>query len=203
MKIACFDMEGTLTPEIWEQVALDTGIEGFNKTTREITDYAELMDFRLELMASNNLGISDIQNAVNKLDLLDGAKDFLDEIKESFQVVILSDTFHEIASPLMEKLGFPLLLCHTLNVKDGMISSYKLRQEKAKQEAIKSFQGLGYRCFAAGDSFNDVQMFEVCEKGFFINAPEKVTSKHPEIDVVKDYNDLEAKLLENSIYQYE
>ena len=102
MKIACFDMEGTLTPEIREQVALDTGIEGFNKTTRDIPDYGELMDFRLELMASNNLGISDIQNAVNKLDLLDGAKDFLDEIKESFQVVILSDTFHEFASPLMK-----------------------------------------------------------------------------------------------------
>ena len=161
------------------------------------------MDARLVVMEQEGITLKDIQRSSSKVNLLDGARDFLENLRQNFQVVILSDTFHEIASPLMEKLGFPLLLCHTLNVKNGMISSYKLRQEKAKQEAIKSFQGLGYRCFAAGDSFNDIQMFEVCEKGFFINAPEKVTSKHPEIEVVKDYNDLEAKLLENSIYQYE
>ena len=196
-------MEGTLTEEIWQKVAEDTGIEDFAKTTRDIPSYSDLMDARLVVMEHEGITLKDIQRSSSKVNLLDGARDFLENLRQNFQVVILSDTFHEIASPLMEKLGFPLLLCHTLKVKDGMISSYKLRQEKAKQEAIKSFQGLGYRCFAAGDSFNDIQMFEVCEKGFFINAPEKVTSKHPEIEVVKDYNDLEAKLLENSIYQYE
>ena len=196
-------MEGTLTEEIWQKVAEDTGIEDFAKTTRDIPSYSNLMDDRLGIMKKEGITLKDIQRSSSNVNLLDGARDFLENLRRNFQVVILSDTFHEIASPLMDKLGFPLLLCHTLNVENGMISSYKLRQDKAKQEAVKSFQGLGYRCFAAGDSFNDIQMFEVCDKGFFINAPEKVTSQHPEIEVVKDYNELETKLLENSNYQYE
>ena len=196
-------MEGTLTEEIWQKVAEDTGIEDFAKTTRDVPSYSDLMDARLAVMEKEGITLKDIQIASSKVDLLDGARDFLESLRQNFQVVILSDTFHEIASPLMEKLSFPLLLCHTLTVNNGMITAYKLRQEKAKQEAIKAFQRLGYRCFAAGDSFNDIQMFEVCEKGFFINAPEKVTSMHPEVEIVKDYTELEAKLLENSIYQYE
>ena len=196
-------MEGTLTEEIWQKVAEDTGIEDFAKTTRDVPSYSDLMDARLAVMEKEGITLKDIQIASSKVDLLDGARDFLESLRQNFQVVILSDTFHEIASPLMEKLSFPLLLCHTLTVNNGMITAYKLRQEKAKQEAIKAFQRLGYRCFAAGDSFNDIQMFEVCKKGFFINAPEKVTSMHPEVEIVKDYTELEAKLLENSIYQYE
>ena len=196
-------MEGTLTEEIWQKVAEDTGIEDFAKTTRDVPSYSDLMDARLVVMEKEGITLKDIQAASSKVDLLDGARDFLESLRQNFQVVILSDTFHEIASPLMEKLSFPLLLCHTLTVNNGMITAYKLRQEKAKQEAIKAFKRLGYRCFAAGDSFNDIQMFEVCEKGFFINAPEKVTSMHPEVEIVKDYTELEAKLLENSIYQYE
>ena len=196
-------MEGTLTEEIWQKVAEDTGIEDFAKTTRDVPSYSDLMDARLAVMEKEGITLKDIQIASSKVDLLDGARDFLESLRQNFQVVILSDTFHEIASPLMEKLSFPLLLCHTFTVNNGMITAYKLRQEKAKQEAIKAFQRLGYRCFAAGDSFNDIQMFEVCEKGFFINAPEKVTSIHPEVEIAKDYTELEAKLLENSIYQYE
>tara|TARA_Y100000766_G_scaffold163412_1_gene140485 strand:- start:838 stop:1428 length:591 start_codon:yes stop_codon:yes gene_type:complete len=196
-------MEGTLTEEIWQKVAEDTGIEDFAKTTRDVPSYSDLMDARLAVMEKEGITLKDIQIASSKVDLLDGARDFLESLRQNFQVVILSDTFHEIASPLMEKLSFPLLLCHTLTVNNGMITAYKLRQEKAKQEAIKAFKRLGYRCFAAGDSFNDIQMFEVCKKGFFINAPEKVTSMHPEVEIVKDYTELEAKLLENSIYQYE
>ncbi len=196
-------MEGTLTEEIWQKVAEDTGIEDFAKTTKDVPSYSDLMDARLAVMEKEGITLKDIQIASSKVDLLDGARDFLESLRQNFQVVILSDTFHEIASPLMEKLSFPLLLCHTLTVNNGMITAYKLRQEKAKQEAIKAFQRLGYRCFAVGDSFNDIQMFEVCKKGFFINAPEKVTSMHPEVEIVKDYTELEAKLLENSIYQYE
>ena len=196
-------MEGTLTEEIWQQVAEDTGIEDFAKTTRDIPSYSELMNERIQILKKEGITLKDIQLSSSKVNLLQGAKDFLDEIRKTFQVVILSDTFHEIASPLMEKLSFPLLLCHTLKVKEGMIDSYQLRQEKAKQEAIRAFQNLGYRCFAAGDSFNDIQMFEVCEKGFFINAPKKVTSQHPEIEVVNGYNELKNKLLENSIFQNE
>ena len=146
MEIVCFDMEGTLTPEIWEQVALNTGIEDFNKTTRDIPSYAELMDFRLNVMSEHGVKLSDIQSAANQLDLLPGAEEFIEKVRSNFQVVILSDTFHEIAQPLMKKLGFPLLLCHNLEVQnDGSISAYNLRHETAKKQAILGFQSMGYR----------------------------------------------------------
>ena len=111
MEILCFDMEGTLTPEIWEQVAKNSGINGFNKTTRDIPNYSDLMDFRLDLLDKNNMNILDIQKAASQLDPLPGAKEFLDRLREKFQIVILSDTFHEIAKPLMKKLGFPMIIC--------------------------------------------------------------------------------------------
>ena len=203
MEIVCLDMEGTLTPEIWQQVSINTGIKDFAKTTRDIPSYSDLMDERIKIMRDHKISLKDIQFAASQLELLEGAKDFLDRIREKFQVVILSDNFHEIASPLMAKLGFPFLLCHTLKVENGIIVDYELRQDKAKQKAILAFQNLGYRCFAAGDSFNDIQMFDVCEKGFFINAPEKVSSKHPEIYLTKNYLELEKCFLANSIFQHE
>ena len=116
MDIVCLDMEGTLTPEIWEQVAIDSGISEFNKTTRDIPSYTELMDYRINIMKQHNLKLADVVDSSKKLDLLDGAIDFLNQVRREFQVVILSDTFHEIAYPLMEKLGYPLLLCHQLDV---------------------------------------------------------------------------------------
>ena len=192
MEIISFDMEGTLTPEIWEKVAANTQIEDFNKTTRDIPNYGELMDYRLKLMQANGLKLADIQQAASQLELLPGALDFLNRVRKNFQVVILSDTFHEIASPLMEKLGHPLLLCHNLSIgDDGSVLEYHLRHEKAKQQAILSFQSMGYRCFAAGDSYNDIQMFEVADKGFFINAPLKISSEYPEIPSYNSYDDLE------------
>jgi phosphoserine/homoserine phosphotransferase len=200
MEIICFDMEGTLTPEIWEQVAYNTGIEDFNKTTRDIPSYSELMDFRLKVMSEHGLKLSDIQRASSQLDLLPGAEDFLLAIRENFQVVILSDTFHEIAKPLMKKMGFPLLLCHNFEVKDDKVISYKLRHEQAKKQAIQGFQSMGYRCFAAGDSYNDIQMFDVAEKGFFINAPVKISSQYPEIQSFDNYLDLENAFKENSLF---
>ena len=201
MEIVCFDMEGTLTPEIWERVALRTGIDEFNKTTRDIPDYSELMDFRLDVMRSNNLKLSDIQEASSELELLPGANNFLQKIRQNFQVVILSDTFHEIAKPLMEKMGFPLLLCHNLDVVNDEIISYKLRNKKAKKQAIESFQSIGYRCLAAGDSYNDLQMFEVADKSFFINAPDKISSSYPEIPSFDNYIDLESAIEDNSIFK--
>jgi phosphoserine/homoserine phosphotransferase len=201
MEIVCFDMEGTLTPEIWERVALKTGIDEFNKTTRDIPDYSELMDFRLDVMRSNKLKLSDIQEASSELELLPGAYNFLQKIRQNFQVVILSDTFHEIAKPLMEKMGFPLLLCHNLDVVNDEIISYKLRNKKAKKQAIESFQSIGYRCFAAGDSYNDLQMFEVADKSFFINAPDKISSSYPEIPSFDNYTDLESAIVDNSIFK--
>ena len=195
MDIVCFDMEGTLTPEIWEQVALDSGISELNKTTRDIPSYSDLMDYRLQIMKQHNLKLADIVEATKKLDLLDGALDFLNQVRQEFQVVILSDTFHEIAYPLMEKLGYPLLLCHTLDVDaDDNILGYKLRDSQAKKQAILSFQSMGYRCLAAGDSFNDLQMFEVADQGFFINAPEAISNTMPEIPSFDSYSNLLSAL---------
>jgi len=201
MEIVCFDMEGTLTPEIWEKVASNTGIDEFNKTTRDIPDYGQLMDYRLKIMSSNGLKLSDIQNASKDLDLLPGAESFLAKVRENFQVVILSDTFHEIAQPLMKKMGFPLLLCNNLEVVNDEVISYKLRHKKAKKQAIQGFQSMGYRCLAAGDSYNDLQMFEVAEKGFFINAPKKISDANPEIESFNNYEDLEKGFLTNSLFQ--
>ncbi|NBW84325.1 MAG: bifunctional phosphoserine phosphatase/homoserine phosphotransferase ThrH [Proteobacteria bacterium] len=195
MDIVCFDMEGTLTPEIWEQVALDSGISELNKTTRDIPSYSDLMDYRLQIMKQHNLKLADIVEATKKLDLLDGALDFLNQVRQEFQVVILSDTFHEIAYPLMEKLGYPLLLCHTLDVDaDDNILGYKLRDSQAKKQAILGFQSMGYRCLAAGDSFNDLQMFEVADQGFFINAPEAISNTMPEIPSFDSYPNLLSAL---------
>ena len=191
MEIVCLDMEGTLTPEIWEQVASDSGISELNKTTRDIPSYTELMDYRINIMKQHNLKVTDIVDATKKLDLLDGALDFLDQVRQEFQVVILSDTFHEIAHPLMEKLGYPLLLCHRLNLdSENNIIGYKLRDLKAKRQAIIGFQSMGYRCLAAGDSYNDLQMFEVADQGFFINAPESISSSMTEIPNFNNYSDL-------------
>ena len=193
-------MEGTLTPEIWERVALDTGIEELGQTTRDIPSYEELMDMRLKIMLEKGIKLSDVQKAASALDLLPGALDFVNNLRQNFQVVILSDTFHDIAKPLMEKLGFPFLLCHNLEIRNDEIVSYKLRHSKAKKQAIESFQNMGYRCFAAGDSHNDIQMFEVATKGFFINAPENISSKYPNINSFHNYNDLEKEILLNSVF---
>ena len=193
-------MEGTLTPEIWERVALDTGTEELGQTTRDIPSYEELMDMRLKIMLEKGVKLSDVQKAASALDLLPGALDFVNNLRQSFQVVILSDTFHDIAKPLMEKLGFPFLLCHNLEISNDEIISYKLRHPKAKKQAIESFQNMGYRCFAAGDSHNDIQMFEVATKGFFINAPVDISLKYPNINSFHNYNDLEKEILLNSVF---
>ena len=188
-------MEGTLTPEIWEQVAFDSGIAELSKTTRDIPSYSDLMDYRIEIMNQHNLKLADIISATKKLDLLDGALEFLNQVRKEFQVVILSDTFHEIAYPLMEKLGYPLLLCHTLNVDaEDNILGYNLRDLQAKKQAILGFQSMGYRCLAAGDSFNDLQMFEVADQGFFINAPKAISSSMPEIPSFNEYSSLLSAL---------
>ena len=200
MEIVCLDMEGTLTPEIWERVAFNTGIEELGKTTRDIPSYEDLMDMRLQIMSDEGIKLSDIKKAVHSLEPLPGAHEFVLNLRKDFQVVILSDTFHDIAKPLMEKLGFPFLLCHNLDIKDDKIVAYKLRHPKAKKQAILSFQHMGYRCFAAGDSHNDIQMFEVAEKGFFLNAPDKISSQYPEIQSFNDYGKLTDAIFKNSVF---
>ena len=200
MEIVCLDMEGTLTPEVWERVAAKTGIEELGKTTRDIPDYGELMEMRIKIMSENDIKLSNVQDAAASLELLPGALSFVNKLREKFQVVILSDTFHDVAKPLMKKLGYPFLLCHNLKVIDDEIVSYEFRHPQAKKQAIESFKSLGYRCFAAGDSHNDIQMFEVADKGFFINAPKKISLKHPEIESYDNYNDLEKAIYSNSIF---
>ena len=200
MEIVCLDMEGTLTPEVWERVAANTGIKELGKTTRDIPDYGELMEMRIKIMSENGIKLSNVQDAAASLELLPGALSFVNKLREKFQVVILSDTFHDVAKPLMKKLGYPFLLCHNLKVIDDEIVSYEFRHPQAKKQAIESFKSLGYRCFAAGDSHNDIQMFEAADKGFFINAPLKISSKHPEIESYDNYNDLEEAIYSNSIF---
>jgi len=200
MEIVCLDMEGTLTPEVWERVAANTGIEELGKTTRDIPDYGELMEMRIKIMSENGIKLSNVQDAAASLELLPGALSFVNKLREKFQVVILSDTFHDVAKPLMKKLGYPFLLCHNLKVIDDEIVSYEFRHPQAKKQAIESFKSLGYRCFAAGDSHNDIQMFEVADKGFFINAPLKISSKYSEIESYDNYNDLEEAIYSNSIF---
>ena len=200
MEIVCLDMEGTLTPEVWERVAANTGIKELGKTTRDIPDYGELMEMRIKIMSENGIKLSNVQDAAASLELLPGALSFVNKLREKFQVVILSDTFHDVAKPLMKKLGYPFLLCHNLKVIDDEIVSFKFRHSQAKRQAIESFKSLGYRCFAAGDSHNDIQMFEVADKGFFINAPLKISSMHPEIESFDNYNDLEKAIFSNSIF---
>ena len=200
MEIVCLDMEGTLTPEVWERVAANTGIKELGKTTRDIPDYGKLMEMRIKIMSENGIKLSNVQDAAASLELLPGALSFVNKLRKKFQVVILSDTFHDVAKPLMKKLGYPFLLCHNLKVIDDEIVSYEFRHPQAKKQAIESFKSLGYRCFAAGDSHNDIQMFEVADKGFFINAPLKISSKHPEIESYDNYNDLEKAIYSNSIF---
>ena len=200
MEIVCLDMEGTLTPEVWERVAANTGIKELGKTPRDIPDYGEWMEMRIKIMSENGIKLSNVQDAAASLELLPGALSFVNKLREKFQVVILSDTFHDVAKPLMKKLGYPFLLCHNLKVIDDEIVSYEFRHPQAKKQAIESFKSLGYRCFAAGDSHNDIQMFEVADKGFFINAPLKISSKHPEIESYDNYNDLEKAIYSNSIF---
>ena len=200
MEIVCLDMEGTLTPEVWERVAANTGIKELGKTTRDIPDYGELMEMRIKIMSENGIKLSNVQDAAASLELLPGALSFVNKLREKFQVVILSDTFHDVAKPLMKKLGYPFLLCHNLKVIDDEIVSYEFRHPQAKKQAVESFKSFGYRCFAAGDSHNDIQMFEVADKGFFINAPLKISSKYPEIESYDNYNDLEKAIYSNSIF---
>ena len=194
MKIVCFDMEGTLTPEIWQEVAKETNVSELLKTTRDIPSFSELMDYRISLMKDHNISFSFLKEVASQIEPLDGAKDFLAKVRNDFQVVILSDTFYELALPLMEKLGNPLLLCHRLEIEKDIITGYKLRDVKAKKQAIRAFSNMGYSCIAVGDSYNDLQMFEVAEHSFFIHAPKVITEEHSSIPSLNSYTELLREL---------
>ena len=199
MELACLDLEGVLIPAIWIEFANKTGIEALKATTRDIPDYDVLMKQRLKILADNNLKLDDIQEVIATLSPLEGAKEFIDWLRERFQVIILSDTFYEFAQPLMRQLGFPTLFCHKLEVnEEGFITDYKLRQVDPKRQSIRSFQLLNYRCIAAGDSYNDTTMLKQAEAGILFKSPQNVIDEFPQFPAVHEYADLKAEFLKAS-----
>jgi len=200
VELACLDLEGVLIPEIWIAFAEKTGIEKLKATTRDIPDYNVLMKQRLKLLDQHGYGLPQIQEVIGGLDPLPGAAEFLDWLRERFQVVILSDTFYEFAMPLMAKLGHPALLCHKLEVADnGQITNYLLRQRDPKRQSVRAFQLLNYRVIAAGDSYNDTTMLAQAEAGILFHAPQNVISEFPQFPAVQTFKDLKQEFLKASL----
>ena len=199
MELACLDLEGVLIPEIWIEFANKTGIEELKATTRDIPDYDVLMKQRLRILDEHGYKIQDIQEVIATLSPLDGAVEFINWLRERFQVVILSDTFYEFAQPLMRQLGFPTLFCHKLETdEEGRITDYKLRQVDPKRQSIRAFQLLNYRCIAAGDSYNDTTMLKQAESGILFKSPDNVIAEFPQFPAVHEYDDLKKEFLKAS-----
>ena len=175
MNIVCLDMEGVLVPEIWIAFANETGIEELKKTTRDEPDYDKLMNYRLNILKEHGLGLKEIQETIEKIDPMPGAKEFLDQLREITQVIILSDTFTQFAQPLMKKLGWPTIFCNTLEVdENGTITGYKMRCEKSKLTTVKALQSCGFQTIASGDSFNDLGMIQASKAGFLFKSTEQI-----------------------------
>lgn len=191
MDIVCLDMEGVLVPEIWIEFAEKTGIEALKATTRDIPDYDVLMKQRLAILAENNLKLKDIQEVIAKLSPLEGAVDFLDSLREQYQLVILSDTFYEFAKPLVEQMKWPTIFCHKLVVQpDGAVTDYKIRQKDPKRMSVRALQSLNFSVFAAGDSYNDTTMLEEADAGFLFRSPANVIEEFPQYRVTNEYSEL-------------
>ncbi len=196
MEIACLDLEGVLIPEIWIAFAEETGIEALKATTRDIPDYDVLMKQRLAILDEHGLGLNEIQAVISRLEPLEGAVDFIDWLRERFQVIILSDTFYEFSQPLMRQLGFPTLLCHQLEVDEkGRVANYRLRQANPKRQAVLSLKSLYYRIIAAGDSYNDTTMLAEADEGILFMAPDNVIAEFPQFPAVHSFNDLKQAFI--------
>ncbi|MCP3870484.1 MAG: bifunctional phosphoserine phosphatase/homoserine phosphotransferase ThrH [Gammaproteobacteria bacterium] len=199
MEIACLDLEGVLIPEIWINFAKRTGISELKATTRDIPDYDVLMQQRLRLLEQHQLGLPDIQEVIAGMGPLPGAADFLNWLRNRFQVVILSDTFYEFAAPLMEQLGHPTLLCHRLSTDSkGFVTDYHIRQKDPKRQCVKAFKGLQFRVIAAGDSYNDTSMLAEADSGILFNPPQNVIDEFPQYPVAEDYTAFRRCFLEAS-----
>ncbi|MDR1319086.1 MAG: bifunctional phosphoserine phosphatase/homoserine phosphotransferase ThrH [Treponema sp.] len=195
MRIVCLDLEGVLVPEIWIAFSEATGIAELRRTTRDEPDYDKLMRFRLGLLKQQGLKLADIQRVISGMEPLSGALEFTRSLRERSQLVILSDTFEQFAKPLMEKLSRPTLFCNSLVIdSSGMISGYRLRQANGKREAVKAFKSINLEVFAAGDSFNDLQMIREADGGCLFRAPESIRKDYAEIPCVDTYDDLLAKI---------
>ncbi|GAB0151724.1 MULTISPECIES: bifunctional phosphoserine phosphatase/homoserine phosphotransferase ThrH [Marinobacterium] len=200
MELACLDLEGVLIPEIWIAFAEETGIEELKATTRDIPDYDVLMKQRLRILDEHGLTLPQIQDTISRLTPLEGAREFIDWLRERFQVVILSDTFYEFAAPLMKQLGYPALLCHKLEVNDeGRITDYTLRQRDPKRQSVRAFQLLNYRVIATGDSYNDTTMLTQAESGILFHAPDNVIAEFPQFPAVHTYEDLKQAFVDASV----
>lgn len=188
MLVACLDLEGVLIPEIWINVATRTGVDDLRATTRDVPDYDELMRFRLDVLGRHGIRLIDIQAVIAEMEPLDGARAFLDGLRQRNQVVILSDTFYEFATPLMARLGWPTLFCHHLAVDDtGAIAGYRLRLQDPKRKAVQALHGLNFRVIAAGDSYNDISMLAEADAGILFRPPENVVEEFPQFPVTTDY----------------
>jgi len=193
MQVVCLDLEGVLIPEIWIAFAERTGIPEFRRTTREEPDYDKLMRYRLGLLRQHGLKLADIQDVIGGMSPMAGAKDFLDELRTRFQVIILSDTFYEFADPMMRQLGRPTLFCHKLVVDaEGFVADYKLRQPDQKRHAVNALKSLNFQVMAAGDSYNDTGMLQAADAGFFIHPPESIVAQFPQFPVNHSYAELKA-----------
>jgi len=202
MHIVCSDLEGVFVPEIWINVAEKTGIEELRLTTRDISDYDVLMKRRLAILDENGLKIDDIKAVIATMNPLEGAVEFLNWLRSRTQIIVVSDTFDQFARPLMEKLGWPTLFCHTLSIaSDGIITDYILRQKDAKREAVISLKSLNYNTIAMGDSYNDITMLKEADNGILFNPPDNVKNEYPEFPVTFNYEDLKniiEKILSNN-----
>ena len=194
MKILCTDLEGTLAPEIWQEIGSFFGIEELHLTTRDIPDFDELMSKRMNILQKNNISYEKISDFVETIQPFNGAQEFLSSISADYQTVIVSDTFYELGLPVVRKLGNIPLLCHELVVEDDFIVGYKKRQEEPKKQVIKGFQAMKFECFCMGDSYNDIQMIDQ-SNGAFIFAPTEVKASRPDIISFESYDDLMKHML--------
>jgi len=191
MYITCLDLEGVLVPEIWIAFAEETGIPELKKTTRDEPDYAKLMNYRLAILKEHGLGLKEIQDVIAKIDPMPGAKEFLDELRSICQVIIISDTFTQFASPLMKKLGWPTIFCNSLEVADnGEVTGFKMRCENSKYTTVKALQSIGYDTVASGDSYNDLGMIKASKAGFLFKSTDKIKADNPEIPAYETYDEL-------------
>lgn len=191
MNIVCLDLEGVLVPEIWIAFAKESGIPELTRTTRDEPDYDKLMNWRLGILKEHGLGLKEIQETIAKIDPLPGAKEFLDKLRETTQVIIISDTFTQFAAPLMKKLGWPTIFCNTLEVAtDGTITGFKMRCEQSKLSTVKALQSVGFETIASGDSHNDLGMIQASKAGFLFRTTDQIKADYPQLEAFEEYDDL-------------
>ena len=195
MYITCLDLEGVLVPEIWIASAEASGIPELKRTTRDEPDYDKLMNWRLGILKEHGLGLKEIQETIEKIDPLPGAKEFLDKLRDLGQVIIISDTFTQFAKPLMKKLGWPTIFCNSLEVApDGEITGFQMRIEKSKYTTVKALQSIGFETIASGDSYNDLGMIKASKAGFLFRSTEQIKKDNPEITAFETYDELFAAI---------